>query len=203
MTSHVHIAIGVAASLAAASFIPALTPESEDALLLETALAATGTVLPDIDLNGKSNVKKWALTAVLAVAAVSAFIYRAGQLETIKSLFGVRLVAGILLFTVCTAIGLISNHRSFTHSLLGLFLFSTAVFLLLGPVPALWFAAAMLSHDLADTLNMTKVRWLYPAKKGVALGLCKSSGLIAELIGLIFTVLAVLLFRNLWYAIYR
>ena len=188
MNGRVHTAIGVATGLTAGAVIPQIRPDDVLSLSELIAFAVAGSLIPDIDMNGTGKVKKTATTAVALTAIVAAWIIRSGRTDIIKY-FDVRTIAGGLLFIICLVAGLITKHRTFTHSILGLALFSVSIYLLFTPTDTIFFALAMLMHQLFDMLNMTKVAWLYPMKGGAAAGFCKSDGFVAEMFGLIFTLL--------------
>ncbi len=92
------------------------------------------------------------------------------------------------------------GHRTLTHSLLGVLLFSLAVWLLLGSFPNLSLAlvAGYTSHVLADALNTRGVPLFWPAGKAFRLlpGGVRSGGAVevaVALVALAFTLYALLL----------
>lgn len=188
MTGHVHAAIGAASTLALGAILPAVRPTDTPALIEAIAFAAAGALIPDIDISGTGKVKKTATTAVSLAFLAGAWVYRSGRTD-ILGYFAPKTIIGAILFLACLTLGLFSKHRTFTHSILGLVLFTVSIYLLFTPPDALYFGLSMLLHQLFDMLNMTKVRWLWPMKGGVAAGFCKSDGFIAEGIGLTATLL--------------
>ena len=92
------------------------------------------------------------------------------------------------------------GHRTLTHSLLGIFLFSVPVWLFLGGLPnlALALVAGYASHVLADALNTRGVPLLWPAGRPFRLlpGGVRSGGAVevaVALAALAFTLYALLL----------
>ena len=92
------------------------------------------------------------------------------------------------------------GHRTLTHSLLGVFLFSLPIWLFLGGFPDLSLAlvAGFTSHVLADALNTRGVPLLWPAGKPFKLvpGGVRSGGAVevaVALVALAFTLYALLL----------
>lgn len=180
--------VGVASALAVGYAIPQIRAEDIPALSESVALAAVGSLIPDIDINGTGKVKKIAITVVTTATILAFWLYRSGMTDildrlNIKTLFG---IGGLI---ICLAIGLISHHRTFTHELIGLLAFSAAIYLIFGLRSMIWFSLGMLLHQLLDMLNMQKIKWLWPIKKGVAAGVCKANGLPAEMIGLVATLI--------------
>lgn len=80
-------------------------------------------------------------------------------------------IIGIAAFIIVYIVGMSSNHRTFTHSFLALFLYTVAVYLIYKPfsVPL---AVAYFSHLVLDVLNKKKIPLFYPLKFGICLKLC-------------------------------
>lgn len=68
-------------------------------------------------------------------------------------------------------VGMSSNHRTFTHSFLALFLYTVAVYLIYKPFSAP-LAVAYFSYLVLDVLNKKKIPLFYPLKFGICLKLC-------------------------------
>lgn len=180
--------VGVASTLALGYAIPEIRAESAPILAESVAFAAAGSLIPDIDINGTGKVKKIATTIVTTAILLAIWLYKS-KMTAILDKFDIKTLSGIGALIVCLVIGLISHHRTFTHELIGLLAFSAAIYLIFGIRDMMWFSLGMLLHQLLDMLNMQKIKWLWPLKKGVAAGVCKADGLPAEMIGLIATLI--------------
>ena len=194
MNLHVHLMIGAASATGLSLIVPAMHIDDMPGLAYSMAMALTGSALPDIDINGQSKIKKTALTAIGWTVFIGAFIYKAGKIDSILGMFDLKVITGAAMLLVLTVIGLFSKHRTFTHQLIGLLLFSVAIYIIFGLIPMCFFSTGMLSHQLADMLNVQKIRYFFPLKKPqIALKVCKSTSFVAELIGFAATAATVLL----------
>lgn len=189
MNARVHVAIGEAASLAAATIVPAMAPNAA-VLSFGMALAAAGATIPDIDINGHSREKSAVAIATVTFFGAAYALAKRNLLSAVGGHISPRLIIGLIILFSAFILGLLSKHRTFTHELIGLVTFTAAVYLIIGLPGAAWFSLSMFSHQMADMLNFTKIRWLFPLKPAVALKVCRSSSLTAELIGIISTALA-------------
>ena len=173
MMSKTHLAVGIAAALAAC---PARTAGDVFAAVIGGAL---GGVLCDVECKSLPDAKDAFAgrmgAGCLTVALLAAdAIMRAGLWTSIRSQPLPSLILGALILILATSLGHRTSHRTLTHSLLYVGLLGLG-FSLLSPlltVPAL---AGGLSHLVLDTLNKKPVPWLYPlVKKGVCLRLCRA-----------------------------
>lgn len=106
----------------------------------------------------------------------------------------VLIVIGVVVYIILLISGFISDHRTFTHSLIALLLFSLAIYFIC-PIIALTYFVGYFSHLLLDLLNKKKIPLLYPKGKGIYFKLCYA-GKIANTIfmysGLILSVLFII-----------
>lgn len=92
-----------------------------------------------------------------------------------------RTILGGVAFAVLYFLGCRSAHRTFTHSLLALALYSAAFACLL-PQAGVAFSVAYASHLLLDLLNKRTVQLLYPLRRGFCLRLCYADGLLNRIL---------------------
>ena len=112
--------------------------------------------------------------------------------EAIMASLGMIAVGLVVLYLVLCWLGYRSSHRTFTHSVTALTLFSLAVWLVYPPLMP-GFAAAFASHLVLDLLNKKGMRILYPLPISPSLGLCYAGGAVNKLLYRLGSIAAVLL----------
>lgn len=176
MLGKTHVAMGVATALALTM------PHTVSGCLCAVAGGALGGWISDIDVREAGRAHDVWQGAVMAtgigIAALAADAYRGGDAYAyVVDHLGLQTACAVAALFVLCVVGARARHRGFTHSLVGLALFSCAVAALCAPIaPA--FAAGFASHIALDLLNHQRVRVLYPFGKGFSLDICRSSGAI-------------------------
>jgi len=194
MMSNAHIAVGIASALAIAQ---TGSPESCVAAVIGGSI---GGIIADCDIT-PSRIHRDALrgrliVAGIAIAAMVAdYVADMGVCEYLIANLGPRLLAGIVLFALLTFIGAHTAHRSFTHSIVALAAFSSAVYLACEPI-APYFIAGYVSHLVLDITNKQSIRLFYPLKASQSLGLCTAKGLANTVCGVAGIAVSALL---LWF----
>lgn len=122
MLGNTHAAVGAASGLIV---LGGLASHSSVALVTGATLGAIGGLMPDIDLDSK-HAKAVGFSSVLYLALQGA------ARNLTSSLAMSTTITGLIALIVLVVIGLKSNHRGFTHSILALALFSTVTCLILG-----------------------------------------------------------------------
>ena len=176
MLGKTHMVIGIAAAMAVTQ------PETVPELVLAAGGGAFGALISDIDVGTSGShrdadkIVMLSAVVLLAVLALDCF-FHTGVIEQVvrNSGYG-RIIAGILLFICICAFGKEQPHRSFMHSFLALALLCFAIGLVWEKA-VVSFAAGFISHLATDICNKKKVRFLYPLKGGVSLGLFHAYGL--------------------------
>ena len=196
MLGKTHLVTGVATTLAVTR------PTSLSELILAVGVGGVGALISDIDVGTSSSHrdadKITALTVivVLGVLVIDHF-FNTGIVERVIRYSGYgRIVVGGLMFIGICAFGKEQPHRSFMHSLLGLFLLCFAIGLMWEKA-IVYFAVGFLSHLATDIFNKKKVRILYPLRGGVSLGMFHAHGVanyVLFLIGSAVTVIELVLF---------
>ena len=196
MLEKTHMAVGVATTLAITR--PATITE----FVLATGFGALGALISDIDVGtSKSHhaADNMVLLAMFAVAAILIMdtVLHAGIVKRIIQDSGyIRICIGVILFVATCAFGKEQPHRSFMHSILALVLLSIAIGLIWQKC-VMYFYIGFLSHIAIDSLNMRKVRLLYPAKGGVCFKLFHAHGLANDVlfvIGMAVSTLEIMMF---------
>lgn len=165
MMGKTHIFIGIASALAVAS------PDNFKECLPAIVGGALGGSISDIDVNANKSTKdnlyaKLIASGIVPISLIIDLIADGGMIDYVKSCNTTVLVTGIILFIALCFIGSKQDHRGFTHSLLGLTLFSISVGFFCKPI-LIPFAIGFMSHILLDTLNKKPVKLFFPLKKGI------------------------------------
>ena len=193
MQGKTHLIAGTALALGV------LYPRQTELLIAGTCAAALGSVISDIDSAGsgagQNAMKAGAACAAILIAAFFADSYfHTGIYEKIL-LQGSRQSGfmWILAFALLCAIGILSPHRSFLHSLTGGILLTGCIWKMM---PSVWsyFAIGFASHLILDLMNRKGIRLFFPGKKRYCLGWFTSSGSANKILLMTGIVLLVLFF---------
>lgn len=173
MMGKTHLTVGIATALAVT------LPNTVEGCMLAVIGGGIGGVLADVDILD-NDYKHDALIGELLAFGLTGlcflldWIFGFGLVQRFASGNTIMLASGGVLFLILWGIGFCTDHRTFTHSLLALVLFTGAAFLL---CQSLWipFATGYASHLMLDVLNKKPVPLLYPLKGGICLKLCYAS----------------------------
>lgn len=176
MMRNTHLTIGIASAIAITN--PKTVTESLTAIIG----GVIGGLICDIDLldHGYKNKKFFERFIAVKLTTIILFIdlvFQFGICEFILNRDRILLMIGGIVFTIVSFIGIKSPHRTFTHSFLGLLLFSLAFWFVYPPM-VFAFAIGFLSHMLLDSFNKKKIRLFYPKEFGFCLGFCYADGAI-------------------------
>lgn len=197
MNKGTHIAVGIAAATGLACIIPQMRFSDIETYSIGIGIAAIGSILPDIDLNGTSKLKR-TLRSVFLLAIVAIVLLAAQAIKTgafygvLTSILCSKSAIGMLVFLGICFIGYKSNHRTFTHQLIGAVCFTVPLSYAIGTKLAIWFCIGFVSHQLIDMLNKRKIKWLYPFNIDFAQYVCDADGIASKLIGCIAGVFSVI-----------
>lgn len=192
MLGRTHITIGTATAL--------LLFRPTNMLEFGTVVAggALGSFICDIDCKSdemnEGSVKNMVLAVVAFICILLCDYFMAnGLIAYLHSSFGFLMVLGGIIFAACSVWGIISHHRTFTHSLLGLLLMSFAAWLVYRPLGYAFFVG-MASHIILDLFNEQEVQLLYPLDLlEFSFGLCSADDEANDILGKIGSVACVLL----------
>jgi len=170
MMGKTHIAIGIATSMIV--FHPT---DAQSCIIAVTGGALGGTVA-DVDIlkNDYKHDAFIAQTLAIVIAAVSLsidYILNLGVCNFIISRNLIISIVGFIAYMILYVIGFISTHRTITHSLLSLILFSIAIRLSC-PMLTPAYVVGYLSHLFLDIMNKKKVPVFYPKGKGFCFNWC-------------------------------
>lgn len=166
MMGKTHIFMGTAAALAITF------PDTPIGILSAFAGGAVGGMMPDTDLDSLKNIKDINTKAIAGTVAgicfAIDFFFKCGMVESIRDSNHTVALVGLVAFIALYFIGAFADHRSFTHSILATFLYSTAVGMMCRPL-AVPFAIGFAAHILLDCTNKKGVKIFYPSKKKFSL----------------------------------
>ena len=173
MMSKTHLAVGIAAALAAA-------PASVEGMNYALMGGAIGSLICDIDRSSERpsrDVRQgWGIAFTVFFVGFMHESYANWQAFKAENLWGnpLRLIyLGLLVVLLLFAIH--GAHRGFSHSLL-MFAASSVLIFLINRQTCLFYAIGFLTHLVLDVLNKRPVRVFYPGK-GVCLGWFYADGI--------------------------
>ena len=176
MTGKTHMMVGTAVGIGVATYFN-FPPESS---LVLVGCSIFGSLLPDIDHpHGKLNqsilpVKSKLFKALVYLLIGAGFIYLDFKMDYVF----LRILGIALIITG------FSQHRTFTHSVLGLIFFSSVVYLIskeFGIMSAyIGFVAGYVSHMVADFMTRSGIPIFYPYDKNFTFPLSITTGGVYE-----------------------
>lgn len=179
MMGKTHVAMGVAAATATMTFVPALSDAPLTAALIG---GAAGGIISDIDIESNDYCKDALYARIIAGIIVGASflvdgIMHLGVCDSIRDSAYSSAVIGIGIFgVVCLFGALLADHRTFTHSLLAMVIWSASL-ILFCRILIPFFAVGFISHIVLDLFNKQKVQILFPFGDGFCLGLFYAKGI--------------------------
>ena len=172
---------------AAAGILTAITLSSGWPLKEQTFIipaAAVGALLPDIDL-GDSNSSCLLRSVTAALFYVTAGVYTQDYSGVILESTSVLSVIGFIIFTLLCFYGKSTEHRTFTHSFVGMFLYTICMYMIL-PKTSLFFFAGYAGHLALDSLNKKKLNLFWPLRGSFYIGICKANGIVNKILLSVF-----------------
>ena len=162
-----------------------IIPRSIPDLLITCGSATIGGLVPDVDLKDSTSDKLFdrLMTSLVTIVLMSLFI---------KYFFDIDLYCKICLFIVMAYLGSKSSHRSFTHSILGLIVYSSILSYGFGMNVIFPYFVSHLSHIVLDLFNRKGVALFYPSKYRLCFGICESNGKVNRFLFILFSLLIIL-----------
>ncbi len=170
MMGKTHVTMGIAISMLSTA------PSNVQSCMLAIIGGALGGVAADID-TVKNDYEHDALIGqflgigITSILLMTDYFLKIGICQSISGRNRFVVIGGMIVYLVLAGIGFTSEHRTFTHSLLSLILFTLAVYMI-SPSIAIPYSIGYLSHLLLDILNKKRVPVFYPKGKGFCLNLC-------------------------------
>ena len=189
MEKKTHVALGNLVSLAY------LQPTSVSGLMITVGSATLGSILPDVDLKDSTTDKLFdrLITSFITVIIVGVFVnyfFDINIYHKIKEFSNIyNYILCVVVFSIMSYMGSKTHHRSFTHSILGLFIYSFILSYGFKETVVVPFFMAYLSHILIDLLNKKGLTLFYPIKKRFCFDLCDSHGTVNSILFTLFSFL--------------
>ncbi len=192
MMGKTHLTIGIATSLIV------MSPTNFKECIIAVG-GAIGGVAADIDILD-NDYKHDALIGQLLALSISGisllldYFLNLGICQYMMGRNTVLIGIGVVAYMILLISGFISDHRTFTHSLIALLLFSLAIYFIC-PIIALAYFVGYFSHLSLDLLNKKKVPLLYPKGKRICFKLCyagKTANTVFMYSGLILSVVFII-----------
>lgn len=153
-----------------------MNPTNSKECILAIVGGAIGGVAADIDILD-NDYKHDALIGQILSFGISGivllmdYVLKLGICQYMMGRNTILIGIGLFAYMILLISGFISKHRTFTHSVVALLLFSLAIYFIC-PIIALGYFAGYFSHLLLDLLNKKEIPLLYPKGKGICFKLC-------------------------------
>ena len=173
-----------------------IIPRSIPDLLITCGSATIGGLVPDVDLKDSTSDKLFdrLMTSLITIVLMSFIIKYFFDIDLyckIKECSYINYLISICLFIVMAFLGSKSSHRSFTHSILGLFVYSAILSYGFGMNVIIPYFVSHLSHIVLDLFNKKGIALFYPSKYRFCFNLCESNGKVNKFLFVLFSILII------------
>lgn len=173
MLGKTHITLGIASALIITH------PTTVPGVMTSMIGGAIGGWIVDVDCKDMDPDREKVYDTIIDGLFIGAmivldFLIGNGVCSYILNNWGVGVWGPFLGFIILMLIGYNTKHRTFTHSILGMLLFSAMVYMFCRPA-AVAFAIGYASHLMADFFNKKGIQILFPLKWRPCLKLCASN----------------------------
>ena len=188
MEKKTHVACGNLISLSL------IKPTTIQELLITMTSATLGSLIPDVDLKDSTTDKLFdrlmtSLITIIIMSILIKYFFNINLYKIIKSYSNIfNYVITISLFIIMSYLGSKTNHRTFTHSILGLFIYTSILSYSFKDNIIIPYFISHLAHIVLDLLNKKGLALFYPFKFRISLKLCESSGKFNQLLFATFSI---------------
>lgn len=174
-----------------------MRPDNIFDLVVTCGVSTLGGLVPDVDLKDSTSDKLFdrLMTSLITIVLMSFFIKYFFDIDLyckIKECSYINYLISSCLFIVMAFLGSKSSHRSFTHSILGMFIYSGILSYGFGNNIVYPYFVSHLSHIVLDLFNKKGVALFYPSKYRLCFGICDSNGKVNKFLFLLFSLLIIL-----------
>ena len=173
-----------------------MRPDNIFDLVVTCGVSTLGGLVPDVDLKDSTSDKLFdrLMTSLITVVLMSFFIKYFFDIDLyckIKECSYINYLISSCLFIVMAFLGSKSSHRSFTHSILGMFIYSGILSYGFGNNIVYPYFVSHLSHIVLDLFNKKGVALFYPSKYRLCFGICDSNGKVNKFLFWLFSFMIV------------
>ncbi len=174
-----------------------MKPDNISELLITCGVASLGGLVPDVDLKDSTSDKLFdrLMTSLITIVLMSFLIKYFFDIDLyckIKEYDIFSYLISVCLFIILAYFGSKSSHRSFTHSILGLFIYTGILFYGFEFNVVIPYFVSHLSHIVLDLFNKKGIALFYPSRFRFSLDLCESNGKVNKFLFILFSILIVL-----------
>ena len=178
MTARTHVATGAVLTLMV------MQPDNIKYLTLSLAGGVIGSIIPDIDSKNSETNQFFDKVTIITILTIIVcicleYFFNIGLYKLILKKNNIEeIITTVILFFAMCIIGSRTNHRSFTHSFLGLFLYTIVLYISLPQIFLESFIVGYLSHIILDLFNHKGLKLFYPMRKRLCFDLCDADGIV-------------------------
>ena len=175
-----------------------IRPTTIPSLLITVGVSSLGSILPDVDKKDSTSDKLFdrlmtSLITIIIMGVLIKYFFNINIYKQIKEYNNIyNYIICITIFIIMSYLGSKTSHRSFTHSILGLFIYTAILSYSFKDNIVKPYFISHLSHMLLDLLNMKGVALFYPFKFRFSLKLCESNGIFNQLLFSLFSILIII-----------
>ncbi|MBQ6495105.1 MAG: metal-dependent hydrolase [Bacilli bacterium] len=165
-----------------------LQPKTVPELLITVGTSTIGALLPDVDLKDSTSDKIFdrlmtSLITIIIMSIIINYFFNINIYNKIKEYNNIyNYIICITIFIIMSYLGSKTSHRSFTHSFLGLFIYSIILSYSFSNKIVITYFISHLSHIILDLLNMKGIALFYPLKFRLSLKLCEVKGIVNKIL---------------------
>ena len=176
-----------------------MRPSSISDLLITCGVASLGGLVSDVDKKDSTSDKLFdrLMTSLVTVLTMSFFLkyfFCFDVFKCVKEFCDIfSYIIGICIFIFLGYFGSKFSHRSFTHSILGCFIYSYVLFYFFGGSIFVSFLSGFVSHVVLDLFNKKGIALFYPCKFRFCFNLCEAKGKVNRFLCVLFSVCCITL----------
>lgn len=175
-----------------------IQPTSISNLLITIGVSSLGGILPDVDKKDSTSDKLFdrlmtSLITIIIMGVLIKYFFNINIYKQIKEYNNIfNYIICISIFITMSYLGSKTSHRSFTHSILGLIIYSTILSYSFNNKIVTIYFISHLSHIILDLFNMKGIELFSPFKYRFSLKLCESNGTINKILFILFSILIII-----------